>query len=84
MLDFHPTIVENEGVPVYVVLPYAEFKILQNSYLSYSQEIEAEQEWEALLNNPKSKRFLNNMRAKIAKDRTNGTLSDLLTELANR
>lgn len=34
MLDLHPTIVENEGIPVYVVLPYAEFKILQNSYLS--------------------------------------------------
>ncbi len=84
MLDLHPTIVENEGIPVYVVLPYAEFKILQNSYLSYSQEIEAEKKWEALLNSPKSQNYLNQMRAKILKDSAEGNVSNLLSGFANR
>jgi hypothetical protein len=80
MLDLHPTIVEHDGVPIYVVLPYAEFQMLQRGYQPQPQASEADVRWEALLKTPKSQNYLNEMRAKISKDRAEGKLGNLLDE----
>ncbi len=49
MPELHPTIVEHNGAPIFVVLPYAEFIALKAA-ANYSDDAE----WDALFNDPHS------------------------------
>ena len=70
MPELHPTIVEHDGAPGYVVLPYAEFLALKSAAANYADDAE----WDILFEDTRSEATLDKLYAEAA---SSGAVQDM-------